>query len=469
MMTNSYEEDLKTYLDSLPIQTLRVLGRRQGVPSKCLAKKPLIIQAIADIFMGRIEPNQKSNRGAPVKNDYLDPQIMSKLFTIRREHDEDWDKAIEPQILEVASPTLKKTLPNEKIFTGIVEEQPNGTGMLRIQFGRVNKNLDGLIPCAIMQAYQLRNGDYISCHMKNETNHVETLTVERVLTVNEQVVGQYTLGPRFEDLTPDYPKKKIELSKACNELDLRILDLFVPIGMGQRALIVAPPQTGNTTLLKDISCAMIDHHSAEIKLIVLLLDARPEDVTEFRNSVGYYALDLFYSTFDEEAEEHVRIAKLAIDHAKRYAERNRNVLLLCDSVTKLAQAYQTLLTEQDAVLKVKQFLGAARYTLEAGSITILATTNVDECESNTALYEKLRDTCNAEIILSERLARNGIFPAIDFMASKTRREENLLTNEELVVARAIRAKNDDMSGILKRLSKAKTNEAFVTQQIALKQ
>lgn len=462
MQYRTYEEHLRAYLETLPIQTLRILGRRQGVPKKNLAKKALIIQSIADIFTGRAEPDIQTNRGAPVKNDYLDPEIMSRLFNIRREHDDDWDKEIESPILEVASPDAKKRPPVKPISTGLVEMQPNGTGILHKKYGKISRADDCLLPPALIQTYEIRNGDYISCHIQ-DTAAGEALTVERVLSINEQVVGQFQSRAQFERLTPDYPRDKIELSANCNSAALRMIDLFAPIGRGQRALIVAPPHTGNTTLLREISCAIIDHHSSAIQLIVLLLDARPEDVTEFNREVGYYALDLLYSTFDEGAEEHIRVAQLAIEHAKRYAEQGRNVMLLCDSLTKLDRAYRSFMSSQEAEIGVKQFFGSARNTLEEGSITMLATVGTDENGTERSLYLQLKDACNAEIVLSEELARDGIFPAVDLKKSGTRKQSMLLSEDEIAAANAIRSESKSTQTLLKHMKRTKNNQDLVAQ------
>jgi len=466
MQKRTYEEDLKDYLETLPIQTLRVLGRQQGVPSSSLSKKPLIIQSIVDLFCGRAEPTPKSGRGAPVKTSYLDPVILQKLYEIRRVHDEGYDKEPEVRYLEVASPHVEKTPPLKPIFAGTLEISEAGFGYLRMHNGKITKEEDIYVSAPLIQMLGLRQGDYVSCNVKDAVKD-EPRTAERIFSVNEQLTGRYESRSCFDRLTPDYPRERIEFSKNNSELSLRIIDLFSPIGKGQRAIVTATPQTGSTTLIKQIACAALNYHRSDLKLIVILLDSRPEEVTEFRREIGGSVL--FYATFEEDSEEQIRIAKLAIEQAKRYAERKSNALVLCDSVLKLARAYRNFAEENKiaggnryAIMQAKQFIGAARNTAESGSVTVITTASVNGGNRyDAAVFEEIRETCNAEIILSDQLAKQGVFPAIDFLRSNTKKDELLLSTEERTTAQKLREKFTSGKEFVKYLKKTKTNQDLI--------
>lgn len=463
MQKRTIEEEYIDYLNKLPIQTLRVLGRQQGVPSKSLATKPLIIQSLLDLLMGRAQPTPSSGRGAPVKENYLDPAILQRLINIRRSFET--EEAPRSEFLEVNSPEAKKFVSAKSVETGLLDILSNGCGFLRVKFGRSNQEEDIYLSAPLIQALGLRQGDFVACHVSNAR---EPRTVESVVSVNEQLMGDYESRPSFEKLTPDYPREKIELSRN-GVVSMRMIDLFAPIGKGQRALVVAPPQTGSSTLLKEIAQAVQGSKSSNFKLIVLLIDERPEEVTEFRRAV--LDADLIYTTFEESAEEHVRAAQLAIEHAKRYCERKRDVVLLCDSVTKLARAFQRISKDSancvSGGIGVKQFLAAARNTIEAGSLTIVATASVNAGKCSE-VCDEIRETCNAEIVLSAELAQKAVFPAIDLIASGTRKSEWLLSQEESSAVRKMRSEGLTTQELIKRMKSAKSNQALVAQTNAKK-
>ncbi len=463
------EKEYREYLETLPIVSLRVLGRHEGVAQVCATNKDTLISGILDILTGRVRPAAHSRRGAPPKTTYLDPAILETLAGIKRKFSE------EEGGLSVASPD-REELPfaaDEQLYRGILEITPAGYGFLRAKNCQPSKDgSDVFLPASVIHSLKLRQGDYVTCtakpRQKNDSPAIDTLG-----TVNGLPVGRYEQRPYFDNLTAQYASEKIELSKDSPELSLRLLDLFVPIGKGQRGLIIAPPKAGKTTLLKNIARAVSENHR-EIELIVLLIDERPEEVTDFRQSVP--GAKIVFSTFDEGAERHVRAAALTVEHAKRLVEMGKDVVILLDSLTKLTRAYNyvtentgKILTgglDAGALAEPKRFFGAARNSVEKGSLTILATALVDTgSRMDDIIYEEFKGTGNADVFLSRELAERRIFPAIDLRRSGTRKEDLLLSEEELSAVYKLRERGlaDNPVGMLDMLKRTSTNGEFIAR------
>lgn len=467
-MAQINETQIREYLMSLPLGTLRVLGRLQGVSSQKYGSKTMLIEAIIDIMTGRAEPVPRSNRGAPVKQNYIDPAILQKINEMRRELEE----PEEEYFFGVASPEEIKGFLDQPVYTGILEIMPSGYGFLRANNCQPSSDSDVFLPSQVIHANKLREGDYVACSVKPRQKN-ESAAIGEVYSVNGYPVGQYENRKMFDSLTACYPCERINFSKEDASLSLRILDLFVPIGKGQRALIIAPPKAGKTTLLKEIAHS-VSRAGRDLVLIVLLIDERPEEVTDFKTSVK--DAEVVYSTFDEGADHHIRAAELTIAHAKRLAEQGRDVVILLDSLTKLTRAYnvatettgKTLSGGLDsaALAEPKRFFGAARNTQEAGSITILATALVDTgSRMDDVIYEEFKGTGNADIFLSRDLAERRIFPAIDIRRSGTRKEELLLGADELNAVYKLRERGitENAEGVIGTLKKTQTNREFVSR------
>lgn len=463
------ETRYREYLDTLPLTTLRLLGRENGVAQASSVKKSGLIDGIVAVLTGKIQPVPRSKRGAPVKHSYLDPEVSRKLEAIRKEYRYDAQK--KEVVTGVASPDLPdRPLYDEPVYTGILEIMQGGYGFLRAKNCQPSSGGDVFIAAPVLHAMRLREGDFVACTAKPRQKN-DSPALDEILSVNGLPVGEYERRPFFDSLTAQYAKEKIELSRENPCLSLRVLDLFAPIGKGQRALIIAPPKAGKTTLLKEIASAIAAHHG-EISLIVLLIDERPEEVTDFRTSVP--EAQVVYSTFDEGAEHHIRAAELTIEHAKRIAEHGRDVVILLDSLTKLTRAYnyasessgKTLSggLEAGALAEPKRFFGAARNTVEGGSVTILATALVDTgSRMDDVIYEEFKGTGNADIFLSRELAERRIFPAIDVRKSGTRKEELLLSKEELSAVYKLRERGitENVSGLLDMMKRTSDNAEFI--------
>ncbi len=408
MESESMELQYREYLNTLPLTSLRVLGRMQGVPPALSGKKPDLVNGITDILIGKEQPVPRSGRGAPPRTVYLDPKIPEKLEEIRRQG----EKMRAKTTFEIRSP-IAEQIKNETsvVYKGILEIMQSGYGFLRAKNCQPTNGDDVFIAAPLIHSYRLREGDYVTCYVKPRLKN-DSAAIGEVITVNGMTVGNYEQRPFFDALTATYSEEKIAFSEKDDTLSLRILDLFVPIGKGQRGLIIAPPKAGKTTLLKEIARSVSRNHP-EISLIVLLIDERPEEVTDFRTSIP--EAEVIYSTFDEGADHHIRAAKLTVAHAKRMAEQGKDVVILLDSLTKLTRAYNYLAESSGKTLsggldagafaEPKRFFGAARNTEEAGSITILATALVDTgSRMDDVIYEEFKGTGNSDIFLSRELA-----------------------------------------------------------------
>ena len=471
MPERTLEEEFRGYLSTLPIQTLRTLGRKLGSPAVSRKTKPACIEGIIDLLTGRADPVPVSGKGAPVKQNYLDPSVIKHLEDLRRAREKKPEEM--PQnMFTVKSPEPRVSLFDQPVYTGILEIMSGGYGFLRAKNCQPTSGGDVFIAAPLIHSLKLREGDFVACTAKSSDKN-ESAAFQELLSVNGIPFGNYESRPSFESLTACYPSSRIPLSERKGELSLRAIDLFSPIGKGQRALIIAPPKAGKTTLLKEIACAA-DKMRPDVELIVLLIDERPEEVTEFRRAVRDAMI--VSSTFDEEPEHHVRAAKLCIAHAKRLAESGRHVLLLLDSLTRLTRAYnyvtessgKTLTGGLDAAAftEPKRFFGTARNTVEKGSVTIVATVLVETgSRMDDVIYEEFKGTGNCDIVLSRELSERRIFPAIDLNRSGTRKEELLLSKEELSLVQQLREKRvtEDEATVLELMKKTKDNAEFVAK------
>ncbi len=466
--TKKLEDCYREYLDTLPIVTLRVLGRNNGVPQASATNKEQLVEAIIGILTGAVKPAPRSNRGAPPKQNYLDPAIETKLSEIKRQC------AAEAAPYEVAAPEYTPRQPvDSTVYSGILEITGAGYGFLRAKNCQPsNSGNDVFIPAPVIHSLRLREGDFVTCTAKPRQKN-DSPAMDVLGSVNGMPGGMYEQRPQFDSLTAQYASEKIKLSEGNSELSLRVLDLFIPIGKGQRGLIIAPPKAGKTTLLKNIAHAINASHP-DISLIVLLIDERPEEVTDFRTSVP--GAKVVYSTFDEGADHHVRAASLTVEHAKRLTEMGKDVVILLDSLTKLTRAYNYITEstgktlsgglDAGALAEPKRFFGAARNTVEKGSLTILATVLVDTgSRMDDIIYEEFKGTGNADIFLSRELAERRIFPAIDIRRSGTRKEELLLTRDELNAVYKMRERGltENALGLFDMMKRTASNEEFVAR------
>ena len=364
------------------------------------------------------------------------------------------------------------------VSTGILEIMDEGYGFLR-QVITYRASGDVYISQSQIRRFNLRNGDTVTGQVRPPKEGERYFGLVRVELINgmetDQVQSRYR--PTFEHMTPIFPEKQVILETSGSELSTRMVDLFAPIGLGQRGLIVSPPKAGKTTMLKQIAHG-VQENCPEATLMVALIGERPEEVTDMRRAVDG---DVFASTFDESVEEQCRVAELALERAKRLVEMGQDVIILLDSITRLTRAYNLAVPtsgrtlsggiDPAALYPPKKFFGGARNIEEGGSLTIIATCLVDTgSRMDEVIYEEFKGTGNMELHLDRRLAERRYFPAVDIVRSGTRREE-LLFNEEtlkqiVLLRRMISLISNDgavnaTERVLERLAKSDNNEEFL--------
>jgi transcription termination factor Rho len=358
---------------------------------------------------------------------------------------------------------------------GVLEILPDGFGFLRAPSSNYLPGPDDIyVSPSQIRRFDMRTGDTISGQIrppKEGERYFALLKVEAINFENPELAKDKIL---FDNLTPLYPDQRVGLERSDGDLSTRIMDLLTPIGMGQRGLIVSPPRTGKTMLLQSIANSITANHP-EIILIVLLIDERPEEVTDMQRSVKG---EVVSSTFDEPAQRHVQVAEMVIEKAKRLVEHKRDVVILLDSITRLARAYNTIQPasgkvlsggiDSNALQRPKRFFGAARNIEEGGSLTIIATALIDTgSRMDDVIFEEFKGTGNMEIHLDRKLADKRVFPAIDITRSGTRKEELLLSEKELnrvwLLRKVLQPMGtvDAMEFLLEKFNQTKTNNDFL--------
>ncbi len=379
----------------------------------------------------------------------------------------------EPEKRERPVREEKKEQPRPEV-EGILEIAEGGFGFLRFN-NFLTSDKDVYVSPTQIRRFNLKTGDQIKgiSRLPNEGERFGALLY--VLTVNGDEPGVAIRRPDFEDLTPIFPRERLTLEDSSRDLSMRLIDLIAPIGKGQRGLIVAPPKAGKTTLLKRVANSIEKRHP-EAEMIVLLIDERPEEVTDMKRSLN--GGEVIYSTFDELPQHHVKVAEMVLARAQRLVEHGKDVVILLDSITRLARAYNLVVPSSGRTLsggldpgalhKPKKFFGAARNIEEGGSITILATALVETgSRMDDVIFEEFKGTGNMELHLDRKLSEKRIFPAIDLNKSGTRKEDLLMTQDELEAIWAMRRQmansptQDVTETIIDNLAHTKNNNDFV--------
>ena len=359
---------------------------------------------------------------------------------------------------------------------GFLEVMADGFGFIRSDNYLPGEN-DVYVSPAQIRRFGLKTGDIVAGNTKVKTEKEKFCALLYVKSVNGLHPEANAKRPNFEDLTPIFPNERIRMERAGGSVAMRIVDEIAPIGKGQRGMIVSPPKAGKTTLLKDVAKS-ITKNNPEMYLIILLIDERPEEVTDVKEAIEGRNVEVVYSTFDELAERHKRVSEMVIERAKRLVESGKDVAILLDSITRLARAYNLIVPPSGRTLSggldpaalhmPKRFFGAARNMREGGSLTILATALVDTgSKMDDVVYEEFKSTGNMELVLDRKVAEKRVFPAIDIPKSSTRREDLLLNPDEQQAMDNIRKglngmKADDaVETILNLFARTRNNEEFV--------
>ncbi len=369
--------------------------------------------------------------------------------------------------------TYKVTNEDDEIVEGILEVLPDGYGFLRGD-NYLSTPKDVYVSPIQIKRFKLLTGDKIKGIARTPKEGEKFPALIFVGEVNDESPDTCIRRKNFSDLIPIHPEERLRLETTQNEVAMRMIDLMSPIGKGQRGMIVAPPKVGKTTLLKKIANS-IAKNNPEVYLIVLLIDERPEEVTDMKRSIKG---DIIYSTFDELPEHHIKVAEMVLERAKRLTEQNKDVVILLDSITRLARAYNLTIPssgktlsggfDPNALHKPKSFFGAARNIENGGSLTILATALIETgSRMDDVIFEEFKGTGNMEVHLDRNLSEKRIFPAIDINKSGTRREEKLLSPQELETVFALRKALSSMSvsevteQLLNQMVASKNNQEFL--------
>ncbi len=363
---------------------------------------------------------------------------------------------------------------------GVLEILPEGYGFLRSQDWNYLYGPDDIyVSPSQIKRFDMRTGDTVLGQVRPPKEGEKYLALLKVESVNSEDPEKAKHRIGFDNLRPRYPEEKLNLEHGDGDISMRILDLVAPIGMGQRSLIVSPPKAGKTILLQKIANSILYNHP-ECKLIVLLIDERPEEVTDMEENV---AAEIIASTFDEPADRHTQVAEMVLEKAKRLVEYQQDVVILLDSITRLARAYNTTVPHSGKILsggvdanalhKPKRFFGAARNIEEGGSLTICATALVDTgSRMDEVIFEEFKGTGNSEVILDRQIADKRIYPALDLNRSSTRKEELLLSDTELNRMYLLRNFLSDMPPaeavqfLIDRLNRTSNNEEFLDSMAA---
>ena len=473
---------MKEKLKTLSLAELKELGKAQGLKGISSMRKQQLIDWLAERWEAEVKKQQeekeaKAEKEAPKAEPAVTERAAGSAGTVRsgntgqggrverrreerRPQQQVREAAPAPQVRPAQATPAPKPRPaqadaadplahlpeelqgaadRDSVASGILEVMPDGFGFLRSE-NYLSGDNDVYVSPSQIRRFNLRTGDIVTGVRRIKTEKEKFAALLYVNTVNGKRPMDMQKRVNFEDMTPIFPDERIHLAGPGASTAMRIVDLISPIGKGQRGMIVSPPKAGKTTLLKQVAKTITDT-MPDMHLIILLIDERPEEVTDFKEYIEGPQVEVIYSTFDREPEQHKRVSEMVIERARRLVEQHRDVTILLDSITRLARAYnltvmpsgRTLSGGLDpaALYMPKRFFGAARNMREGGSLTILATALVDTgSRMDDVVYEEFKGTGNMELVLDRKLQERRVFPAVDILKSGTRRDDLLLSREE---------------------------------------
>ncbi len=452
--------------ESLSVAALRDLAKKRGLKGISALKKSQLVEAM-------LEEDERDKEKEEARTEVKTEKTETK--TEEKPAVRDTGRAEERIPMDTAQ------LDSGQKADGILEVMPDGYGFIRCANYLPGEN-DVYVSPSQIRRFGLKTGDILQGNIRIKTQSEKFSALLFVTSING-IAPNDMRRYNFEDMTPIFPNERLILERQGGSMAMRIADLINPIGKGQRGMIVSPPKTGKTTLLKDVAKSLLKN-SPDMHLIILLIDERPEEVTDIREAIVGKNVEVIYSTFDELPEHHKRVSEMVIERAKRLVEHKKDVTILLDSITRLARAYNLTVTPSGRTLSggldpaalhmPKRFFGAARNMREGGSLTILATALVDTgSKMDDVIYEEFKGTGNMEMVLNRKLQEKRVFPAIDIAKSSTRREDLLLSVEEQEAVYNMRKALNGMKSeeaveqVLNMFARTKNNKEFV--QIARKQ
>ncbi len=417
---------MREKLATLPLVQLKELAKSQGLKGTSTMKKAELIELLAAEAEKEEEIKQKDGHVKPAE-DKRSEHAGGKRDTVEA-YDAD------------SFPEDKEELDSGIVANGILEVMQDGYGFIRCENYLPGEN-DVYVAPSQIRRFGLKTGDIVVGNTRIRTGNEKFSALLYVKSINGMHPSEAATRYNFEDMTPIFPNERIHLEMGNNNIAMRIMDLISPIGKGQRGMIVSPPKAGKTTLLKAVAKA-VTRCNPEMHLIILLIDERPEEVTDIKESIQGSNVEVIYSTFDELPEHHKRVSEMVIERARRLVESRRDVMILLDSITRLSRAYNLTVPPSGRTLSggldpaalhmPKRFFGAARNMREGGSLTVLATALVDTgSKMDDVVYEEFKGTGNMEMVLDRKLQEKRVFPAIDLAKSSTRRDDLLLSPMEL--------------------------------------
>ena len=475
--------------ESLSLATLKDLAKARGLKGISTLRKPELIERMLE----EDEKEKASAGSAESKNTEHRQEESAREESCAREENRvreprtSYDTSERKNYQERTEYTCKNPAETAQLDSGekangILEVLPDGYGFIRCANYLPGEN-DIYVSPSQIRRFNLKTGDIVQGSIRIKTQGEKFSALLYVNSINGFPPSEGQRRYNFEDMTPIFPNERLRMERPGDTVAMRIMDLLSPIGKGQRGMIVSPPKAGKTTLLKDVAKSILKNNPS-MHLIILLIDERPEEVTDIKEEIKGDNVEVIYSTFDELPEHHRRVSEMVVERARRLVEHKQEVTILLDSITRLARAYNLCVTPSGRTLSggldpaalhmPKRFFGAARNMREGGSLTILATALVDTgSKMDDVIYEEFKGTGNMELVLDRKLQEKRVFPAIDIQKSGTRREDLLLTKDEQeAVYNMRRALNslkaeDAVEQILNMFSRTKNNAEFI--QTAKKQ
>ena len=452
---------MREKFESLPLSVLRDLAKSIGVKGVSAMKK----EQLVDLLVEK-EAEQAGNNGE-VASKGNKTEAKETTLTEEKEESGKSDEKGEPNMAELDSGILA---------SGILEVMPDGFGFIRCENFLPGEN-DVYVAPSQIRRFGLKTGDIIEGNTRIKTQNEKFSALLYIKRINGYTPEVASKRGNFEDMTPIFPDEKIKLDIPGAPVSMRIMDLISPVGKGQRGMIVSPPKAGKTTLLKSVA-KCVKYSNPDMHMIILLIDERPEEVTDIREAIEGENVEVIYSTFDETPEHHKRVSEMVIERAKRLVEHKQDVIILLDSITRLTRAYNQVIPPSGRTLSggldpaalhmPKRFFGAARNMREGGSLTILATALVETgSKMDDVVYEEFKGPGNMEMVLDRKLSEKRVFPAIDIPKSGTRREDLLLNPEELEAINSMRKAfngmkaEDAVDKVIDLFSKTRNNREFV--------
>lgn len=463
---------MREKLQALPVGELREIAKANGIKSVSILRKQQLIDMILEVTQRNEKKEESEKTEESVKGSDEDKQETA------REQKNTGENGRHRKRHHSDNLEHRDEVPQENgvTRTGILEVMPDGFGFIRCDNYLPGED-DVYVAPSQIKRFQLKTGDFITGRVREKRENEKFGALYYVDMVNGESLDKVLKRPNFEELTPIFPNERLHLETDGHSTAMRIVDIVSPIGKGQRGMIVSPPKAGKTTLLKETAKAVLKNNP-EMEMIILLIDERPEEVTDIKEAIQGDNVEVIYSTFDELPEHHKRVSEMVIERAKRLVEHGKDVIILLDSIARLARAYNMTVPPSGRTLSggldpaalhmPKRFFGAARNMREGGSLTVLATALVNTgSKMDDVVYEEFKGTGNMELVLDRKLSEKRIFPAIDITQSGTRREDLLLNADELGASYIIRnemngmRKEDAVEQILNLFARTKSNEEFI--------